>query len=126
MNEDICLIPRNLRKADTIIQTPIKLTMKQLVYIGIGIGGAYFAYGAALPLLYKGLIMGGSALAGVAGGLFKYQGSSIDELVGDSVVYVQRKSYYNKLNKRSEVVVNINSRKEETTIIGARSISFTV
>lgn len=115
MNEDICLIPRNLRKPDTIIQTPIKLTLKQLVYIGAGIGGAYIIFGCAAPILVKGVMMVSSAGIGIAGALVKYQDSSIDELAVDSLVYVQRKNYYHQLNKRGGPVVNIGYRKEAIT-----------
>lgn len=124
MNE-VCLIPRNLRRPDNIIQKPIKLNMKQIIYIGAGIGGAYFAFGTTLPLVYKCIAMGASFGAGIFGGLFKYEGSSIDELATDSLVFIQRKNYYRQLSKRSELIVNIGANKEESTVATSR-VSFTI
>ncbi|MNJ90187.1 hypothetical protein D3C87_77810 [compost metagenome] len=115
MNEETCLIPRNLRKPDIIVQTPMKLTLKQLAYIGAGIGGAYLIFTCPVPIIIKGVMVVGSAGLGFVGALFKYEDSSIDELAIDSVVYLQRKNYYHQLNKRGGLVVNIGARKETIT-----------
>lgn len=114
MNEEICLIPRNLRKLDNIIQTP-KLNIKQLTYIGLGIGGAYIAFSSGMLVIYKVITIVGSLAIGLAGSFYKYRDSSLDELAIDGIVYLQRKNYYHQLNKRSGLIVNISARAETTT-----------
>lgn len=121
-----CRIPRNLNKPDIIVHSPIKLGWKQIVYIGAGVGGAYLAFQTGLPQVYKIALMATSCGIGMICSLIKYEDSTIDELVVDSLHYVQKKNIYKQLNKRGDLIVRIKTKQEETTVSGLKPITIAV
>ncbi|AEO93414.1 gp154 [Bacillus phage G] len=113
--EPLCAIPRNLNEPDTIIHYPVKLNWKQISYICVGVAGAYFAFQTGLPIEYKTALMAGSVGTSLVTSLIKYEDSTIDELVIDSLHYAQKKNIYRQLEKRGAMNVKFNSYEEKIT-----------
>lgn len=114
MSEDshICIIPRNLNKSDLIINTPIKLDWKQFGYL---IGGALagtFIYTSQLPFALKTSCIVTTSLISLIGSFYRYEGSTMDEILLNSVTYAGSKKVYEK-HREGGCVVKINTRKNE-------------
>lgn len=116
MDEYICMVPRNLNKPDTIIHSPIKLNWKQIGYLGLGVGGAYWSFQTSLPDIIKLLMISGSLGVGILASSYRYKGSTIDEMLFDSLTYTYRKHYYKKMNERGDLIVTISAKHDETSV----------
>lgn len=110
--EQLCIVPRNLNKSDTIVHYPIKLDWKQISYIVVGGVVTYSVFQTGIPLVYKIVASIGGVGVSLVGSFFKYEDSTIDELVIDSLHYVQKKNVYKQIEKRSGVSVTYGSYSE--------------
>jgi hypothetical protein len=113
MEKYVCIVPRNVNKPDVIINyKQIKLNWKQMGYLGIGLIGSYLTFNTGFPIVVKIVMMTGSFCLGIIGSVFEHKGSTLDELVLDSIQYTQRKVYYDSLKTRGDFVVTIGSKEE--------------
>lgn len=113
--ESLISIPRNLNKPDIILHSPVQLNWKQVGFIGFGITGSILAYHSHLDTSLKIILIISSFGVSIFTSLFKYEGTSLDELSTDAVVYCQRNLYYKNMAKKGDIVVNIGSKEKESS-----------
>lgn len=120
--EYVCVIPRNLNKPDVISFGRFSLTWKQVGYVVIGGAIVYFTFQTGLPIVIKVVVSSLGVGASLAASFVKPNGVELDEVALNSLVYAQRKFYYNKLEKVGGLVVTIKSKEEGSTITTRKQV----
>ena len=121
VDEEICIIPRNINKPDIIINKPIKLNWKQIGCVSVGAIVSYGIYQTGLPLNFKIASCVVGFLSGVFCAYYKHEGSTVDEIVINSATYLKRKHRYQEMEKRGGLVVTINPKFNETSVTNIQS-----
>lgn len=95
-------IPRNLNIREVLAYG---LTGKQLLYIGIGVGGAVASFASPLPVIIKFAGVSYSICTGLWVAVGKIHGQDVDRYMGNSIQYAARgKDYENDTEKKEETV----------------------
>lgn len=121
----VCLVPRNLEKEDTVSIGRFEITWKQIAYLAVGGVGTYAACMTGLPIAAKIVLSTASFATSAVAGFIKVKGSTLDEIAINSLIYTQRKVYYNKLSREGGLNVTIGAKKEDSTVDTTRQ-TFTV
>lgn len=111
--EYVCKVPRNLDRPDGINVGRHFISWKQVGYLAIGGATVYFAFQAGMPFATKIALSIVTSGVSLAASFIKPQGVELDEIALNSLMYAQRKFYYNRLKREGVLVVTIKSKEEK-------------